>query len=72
VVKYTAHCVGSYDLQNQYFAYVDMWDLAVEKVPHNKEAAAADVVGPTPTRSTFINLVNYAIGLSFRLTVFPS
>jgi hypothetical protein len=29
-------------------------------------------VGSTPTQSTFINLVKYGIGLSFRLTVFPS
>jgi hypothetical protein len=33
----------------------------VEKIPYNKEAAAADVVGSNPTLSIFINLVNYGI-----------
>jgi len=32
----------------------------------------AAVVGSTPTQSIFINLVKYDIGLSSRLTVFPS
>jgi hypothetical protein len=33
-------------------------DLTVEKIPHNKEAAAAEVVGSNPTtRSIIINLV---------------
>jgi hypothetical protein len=31
--------VDSYDLQSQYFEYVDIRDLTVEKIPHNKEAA---------------------------------
>ena len=40
-----------------------MWDLTVEKIPHNKEAAAAEVVGSTPTQSISFILVNYGIEL---------
>jgi hypothetical protein len=64
-VKYSAYGVGSYDSQSQYFPYVDILNLTVEKIPYNIEAAAAEVVDSTPvTRSTFINLVNYDIQLS--------
>jgi hypothetical protein len=35
----------------------------VEKIPHNKEAAAAEVVGSTPTQSISFILVNYGIEL---------
>jgi hypothetical protein len=61
ISKYRVYGVGSYDPQSQYFAYVDIWELTVEKIPHNKEAAAAEVVGSNPTRSIFINLDNYGI-----------
>jgi predicted acetyltransferase len=40
LVKYRAYGVGPYDLQSQYIAYVDIWDLTVQKIPHNREAAA--------------------------------
>jgi hypothetical protein len=43
---------------------VDILNLTVEKIPYNIEAAAAEVVGSNPTRSTFINLVEYGIVLS--------
>jgi hypothetical protein len=62
-VKNRAYTVGSLDSQSQYFEYVDIWDLTVEKIPHNKEAAAAEVVGSNPTRSIFITLGNYGIKL---------
>ena len=38
--KYWAYSIGPYDLQSQYFAYVEIWDLTLEKIPHNREAAA--------------------------------
>jgi hypothetical protein len=64
-VKYSAYGVGSYDSQSQYFPYVDILNLTVEKIPYNIEAAAAEVVGSTPvTQSIIINLVNYVIQLS--------
>jgi hypothetical protein len=51
-VKYRAYSLGSYDSQSQYFAYVDIWNLTVQEIPHNKEAAAAEIVGSNnPTRS---------------------
>jgi hypothetical protein len=31
-VKNRAYTVGSYDLQSQYFAYVDIRDLPMEKI----------------------------------------
>jgi len=53
-MKYRAYGVGSYDPQSQHFTYVDIWNLTVEKIPHNKEAATpAEVVGSNPTRSIF-------------------
>ena len=63
-MKYTAYGVGSYNSQGQHFPYVDILNLTVEKIPYNIEAAAAEVVGSNPTRSTFINLVEYGIVLS--------
>ena len=60
-MKYSAYGVGSYDSQSQYFQYVDILNLTVEKILYNIEAAAAEVVGSTPTWSMFINLVNYGI-----------
>jgi hypothetical protein len=53
-VKYSAYGVGSNDSQSQYFQYVDLLNLTVEKIPYNIEAAAAAVVGSNhPIRSTF-------------------
>jgi hypothetical protein len=63
-VKYSAYGVGSYDSQSQYFPYVDILNLTVEKIPYNIEAGAAEVVGSNPTRSTSFNLVEYGIDLS--------
>jgi hypothetical protein len=61
-VKYSAYGVGSYDSQSQYFPYVDILNLTVEKIPYNIEAAAAEVVGSNPTRSIIITtLGNYGI-----------
>jgi hypothetical protein len=50
-VKYSAYGAGSYDSQSQYFPYVDILNLTVEKIPYNREAATAEVVGSNPTRS---------------------
>jgi hypothetical protein len=60
-VKYSAYGVGSYDSHSPYFPYVDILKLTVEKIPYNIEAAAAEVVGSTPTRSISSNLVKYCI-----------
>jgi hypothetical protein len=68
-VKYSAYGVGSYDSQIQYFPYVEMLNLTVEKIPYNIEAAAAEAVGSNPALSIFINLVNYGIKLSYFLLV---
>ena len=38
-VKYSAYGAGSYDSQSQYFPYVDILNLTVEKIPYNIEAA---------------------------------
>lgn len=69
-MKYSAYGVGSYDSQSQYFPYVDILNLTVEKIPYNIEAAAAAVAGSNhPTQSTFINMVKY--GIKLRLILVP-
>ena len=53
-VKNRAYTVGSLDSQSQYFEYVNIWDFTVEKIPRNKEAAAAKVVGSNPPPVPFL------------------
>jgi len=62
-VKYSAYGVASYDSQSQYFPYVDILNLTVEKIPHNIEPATAAVVGSNPTTqsTSSIHLVKYGI-----------
>ena len=40
-VKNRAHIVCPYNPQSQYFEYVNIWDLTVQKILHNIQAAAA-------------------------------
>ena len=68
-MKYSAYGVGSYDSQSQYFPYVDILNLTVEKIPYNIEAAAAEVVGSTPTRSIYYCEENTVLFLSLILTI---
>jgi hypothetical protein len=68
-VKYSAYGVGSYDSQSQYFPYVDILNLTVEKIPYNIEAAAAEIVGSTPTRSISFCEGNTVLFLSLILTI---
>jgi hypothetical protein len=68
-VKYSAYGVGSYDSQSQYFPYVDILNLTVEKIPYNIEAAAAEVVGSTPTRSISFYEETTVLFLSLILTI---
>jgi hypothetical protein len=68
-VKYSAYGVGSYDSQSHYFPYVDILNLTVEKIPYNIEAAAAAVVGSTPTRSISFYEETTVLFLSLILTI---
>jgi hypothetical protein len=68
-VKYSAYGVGSYDSQSPYFPYVDILNLTVEKIPYNIEAAAAEVVGSTPTRSLSFYEETTVLFLSLILTI---
>jgi hypothetical protein len=68
-VKYSAYGVISYDSQSQYFPYVDILNLTVEKIPYNIEAAAAEVVGSTPTRSISFYEETTVLFLSLILTI---
>jgi hypothetical protein len=68
-VKYSAYGVDSYDSQSQYFPYVDTLNLTVEKIPYNIEAAAAEVVGSTPTRSIPFYKETTVLFLSLILTI---
>jgi hypothetical protein len=68
-VKYSAYGVGSYDSQSQYFPYVDILNLTVEKIPYNIEAAAAEVMGSTPTLSISYCEGNTVLFLSLILTI---
>ena len=68
-MKYSAYGVGSYDPQSQYFPYVDILNLTVEKIPYNIEAAAAAVVGSTPTRSISFYEETMVLFLSLILTI---
>jgi hypothetical protein len=68
-VKYSAYGVGSYDSQSQYFPYVDILNLTVEKIPYNIETAAAAVVGSTPTRSISFYEETTVLFLSLILTI---
>ena len=68
-MKYSAYGVGSYDSQSQYFPYVDILNLTVEKIPCNIEAAAAEAVGSTPTRSISFYEETTVLFLSLILTI---
>ena len=68
-MKYSAYGVGSYDSQSQCFPYVDILNLTVEKIPYNIEAAAAAVVGSTPTRSISFYEETTVLFLSLILTI---
>ena len=68
-MKYSAYGVGSYDSQSQYFPYVDILNLTVEKIPYNIEAAAAAVVGSTPTGSISFCDETTVLFLSLILTI---
>ena len=68
-MKYSAYGVGSYDSQSQYFPYVDILNLTVEKIPYNIEAAAAEVVASTPTRSISFYEETTVLFLSLILTI---
>jgi hypothetical protein len=43
--------------------------VSLTRTRKKREDTAAEVVGSTPTRSTFINLVKYGIVLSLILTI---
>ena len=68
-MKYSAYGVGSYDSQSQYFPYVDILNLTVEKIPYNIEAAAAAVVVSTPTQSISFYEETTVLFLSLILTI---
>jgi hypothetical protein len=40
-VNYRAYILCPYNPQSQYFEYVNIWDLTVQKILHNIQAAAA-------------------------------
>ena len=68
-MKYSAYGVGSYDSQSQYFPYVDILNLTVEKIPYNIEAAAAEIVASTPTQTISFCEGNTVLFLSLILTI---